>query len=122
MKRMWPKPRNLNFHRIPAARMENRGHKNSGICKRANVDKKLFSKIMNNVDYHPARQTALAFDIALQLNLTQTPELIVRAGFPLSHSSKFDIIAEYCIVNRITSFTISTQSFSIRSVPAGRII
>lgn len=81
-------------------RIEASGRKNSEVYKKANVDKKLFSKIINNVNYHPSKQTALAFAIALELDLPQTLDLIGRAGFTLTHSSKFDIIIEYFIKNR----------------------
>ena len=57
------------------------GKKNSEVYKKANVDKKLFSKIINNVNYHPSKQTAVAFAIALELNMAQTQDLIGRAGY-----------------------------------------
>lgn len=76
------------------------GKKDSDIYKKANVDRKLFSKIRNNPAYKPSKITAVAFALALELNLEETQNFIGRAGYTLSHSSKFDIIIEYFIVNK----------------------
>lgn len=67
------------------------------VYKKANLDRKLFSRIRNNIHYRPSKPTVLAFAIALQLNLDETRDLLARAGFALSHSSKLDIIVEYFI-------------------------
>lgn len=75
------------------------GKKDSEIYKKANVDRKLFSKIRNNMDYRPSKTTALAFAFALELDVDETKDFISRAGFALSHSSKFDVIVEYFLVN-----------------------
>lgn len=76
------------------------GKKDSEIYKKANVDRKLFSKIRNNMDYKPSKTTALAFAFALELDVDETKDFIGRAGFALSHSNKFDVIVECFLVNQ----------------------
>ena len=71
--------------------------KDSEIYKKANLTRQHFSKIRNNPHYKPTKETALALAIALELDLTQTADLIGRAGFALTNSSKQDVILQYFI-------------------------
>ena len=77
--------------------IDSKGKTDPEIYKKANLDRKLFSKIRNNTYYKPSKTTALALAIALELNLDETKDLIGRAGYALTHSSKSDIIIEYFI-------------------------
>ena len=85
------------FTEILLRRIDESGKKDSEIYKKANISKQHFSKIRNTPHYKPTKPTALALALALELSLEDTKDLIGRAGFALTNSSKFDLIIRYFI-------------------------
>ena len=87
----------LTFVDILIRYINEKGWRDSQVYKAAQIDRRLFSKIMSDRNYKPSKDTALALAIALELSLKQTSDLLSRAGYTLSHSNKRDVIIEYFI-------------------------
>lgn len=81
--------------------IDERKLKDSVVYRKANIDRRHFSKIRNNVNYIPTKRTVFSFVIALELSLDETKDLMNKAGYSVSNSSKFDIIVSYFLENGI---------------------
>ena len=90
-----------SFSQMVLRKIDEKGIKDSECYHRANMDRRVFSKLRSDANYSPSKTTAVALAIALELNMEDTKDLLQKAGFSLSHSKLFDVIIEYCISEKI---------------------
>lgn len=79
------------------------------VYNNAHIDRRLFSKIRSNNDFKPSKKTAISLCFGLKLNLDEALDLLEKAGYILSHSSKFDLIVEYFLIKKVYDLIILNQ-------------
>lgn len=81
--------------------MRCKGYTAPTLYKRANIDKRHYSKIISNTSISPTKDVAIALSFALRLSFTETQAFIGKAGYTLTHSSERDVLIEYCLQEKI---------------------
>lgn len=101
LKSKTPPKDNTTFSEMVLHRIDDMGKRDSEVYNKALVSKSVFSNLRNDRNYQPSRETALGLAIALQMPLTESEQLLEKAGFTLSDDKRFDQIVMFCIEEKI---------------------
>jgi len=89
------------FNQMLFSFIDNKGVSDPEIYQRAGIDRRLFSKIRSNPEYHPSKNTVVAFALALELDKNNADDLLMAAGYSLSDSNTFDLVIRFCLEKKI---------------------
>ena len=81
--------------------IDNKNLKDSDVYNKVHIDRRLFSKIRSNKDYHPSKETIILLGIALELSENELDELLESASYSLPKNNEYDLIIRFCFINKI---------------------
>ena len=90
-----------NFQTMLFNLIDNKNLKDSDVYNRVHIDRRLFSKIRSNKDYHPSKETIILLGIALELSENELDELLESASYSLPKNNEYDLIIRFCFINKI---------------------
>ncbi len=93
--------RKPTFNKVLFTFIDKKGVNDADIYKKAGIDRRHFSKIRSNPDYHPRKNTVVALGLALELNKKETDKLLSAAGYSLSDNDTFDLVIQFCVEKKI---------------------
>lgn len=108
--------RKQTFNQLLFSFIDQKGANDSDIYKRAGIDRRHFSKIRSNPNYHPGKNTVIALAIALELHKKETGQLLAAAGYSLSESDTFDLVIQFCLEKRIYDLDTINQALDYFSL------
>ncbi len=89
------------FQKLLFGYIDKKGLKDSDVYNKANIDRRLFSKIRSNEDYHPSKETIIALASSLELSIDDLEKLLESASYSLPKNNKFDLIIRFCFLEKI---------------------
>lgn len=92
---------NNKFQKLLLDYIDKTGKKDSDIYNKALIDRRLFSKIRSDENYHPSKETVISLGIALELPISDFEELLISASYSLPKNNVFDLIIRFCVTERI---------------------
>ncbi len=90
-----------NFQTVLFQYIDERNLKDSDVYNKVNIDRRLFSKIRSDYNYHPSKETVILLGLALELNENDFEKLLNSASYSLPKNNYFDLIIRFCIINKI---------------------
>ena len=89
------------FQKLLFKYIDDRGLKDSDVYNKVHIDRRLFSKIRNDIDYHPSKDTVILLGISLELSIDELIELLNSASYSLPYNNHYDLIIRFCFIEGI---------------------